>query len=360
MTSSIVFWKYYKIAYGFLKPLIRLAIIVDAILCCFPSSGEGNARTIAIALLVALLVIMLLLDCIDKRKRTLDQNYRMCSPKILRKLDPETTVPLLALSVLVAVPFYILLISSVKTYREAANLTFTWWPQEGIDLGGYLEVFELGSVWGVSIGTALINSFVYAIIPTVLGVFMASIAAYSFAKLRFKHSATMYFALIMTMMMPECVTMTTSYLLYDLVGWTGGPLPLVIPGCFGGAATVLFLREYYMGIPDGLLEAAQIDGAGKWKRYLLIALPMAKPALMAQFVLQFITRYNNFLTPLIYLDDPKAYTIQILLNFLIGSSIDTRQIAAAGMCTVIPMLLLYVIFQKKILSGISMSSGLKG
>lgn len=358
--KGAMFWKCYKVAYGFLKPIINLAVIVAAILCCFSSAEGSDSRRIAVVALVVLLVIMLLLNWIDKKKQKTDRDYQVYAPRILQKLEPGTLIPLLALAVIVVLPFYILAITSVKTYREAANLVFTWWPQNGFDPGGYLEVFELGGVWGVSVDTALVNSFVYAIIPTVVGVFVSSVAAYAFVKLRFKHSGTMYFMLILTMMMPDCVTMTTSYLLYDLIGWTGNPLPLIVPGCFGGAATVLFLREYYMGIPDELLEAAQIDGAGKWKRYFFIVLPMGKPALMAQFILQFITRYNNFLTPLIYLDNPEDYTIQIFLDFLIGTSIDTRQIAAAGVCSLVPMLLLYVIFQKKIIDGISMSSGLKG
>lgn len=354
------FWKSYKVVYGLVKPLLTLAVVLVAVLCFFSPKEGSNSQKNALMILGVTLGVRIILHVIDKRKTKADKDYRMYSSKLLQKLDPGTLIPLSALSILVALPFYILLITSVKTYREAANLTFTWWPKYGFDLGGYLEVFELGSIWGVSLSTALVNSFVYALIPTVIGVLCSSVAAYSFTKLHFKHSATMYFMLILTMMMPECVTMTTSYLLYDLVGWTGGPLPLIVPGCFGGAATVLFLKEYYTGIPDGLLEAAQIDGAGKWKRYFFIVLPLGKPALMAQFILQFITRYNNFLTPLIYLDDPKNYTIQIFLNFLIGSSVDMRQIAAAGVCSLAPMLLLYIIFQKKIIDGISMSSGLKG
>ena len=166
--------------------------------------------------------------------------------------------------------------------------------------------------------------------------------------------------LIMTMMMPGCVTMTTAYIMYDKLEWTNSPLPLVVPGCFGAATTVMFLREYFMGIPDAMLEAARIDGAGKWKCFFEIVLPLGKPALIAQLILGFVSAYNDFIAPLIYLNEPQRYTIQVALDFLNGAIPDQTLIASAGVFSLAPMLLLYVVFQKRIISGISMSSGLKG
>lgn len=122
----------------------------------------------------------------------------------------------------------------------------------------------------------------------------------------------------------------------------------------------MFLREYFMGIPNGLLEAAKIDGAGKWRCFFTIMLPLGKPALIAQFIMGFISAYNNYVGPLIYINDPDGYTIQIAINSLSGPFPDQAVTAAAGVFAVVPMLLLYAIFQKQIVEGISMSSGLKG
>ena len=115
-----------------------------------------------------------------------------------------------------------------------------------------------------------------------------------------------------------------------------------------------------MGIPNELLEASNMDGAGKIGRFFYVILPVGVPALIAQFILIFISRYNEFTAPLIYLSMPEKFTIQIALNFFSSGTKDKNIISAASMIAVLPMLFIYVIFQKKILSGISMSSGLKG
>ena len=215
-------------------------------------------------------------------------------------------------------------------------------------------------VVGLPMGKAMLNSFIYAIIPTTVGLFVSALSAYAFAKLEFKGKKFLYTALIMTMMMPGCVTMTTAYIMYDSINWVNTALPIIVPGCLGAAATVMFLREYFMGIPNGLLEAAKIDGAGKWKCFFAIMLPLGKPALIAQFIMGFISAYNNYVGPLIYINDPDGYTIQIAINSLSGPFPDQAVTAAAGVFAVVPMLLLYAIFQKQIVEGISMSSGLKG
>ena len=292
------------------------------------------------------------------RKRS--TSYQIYQSKIVKKLDPGTMIPLCLMLLIVVLPFFILVITSIKNPIEANSLAFTWWPKNGIDLQSYKELFSYGGAIGITMGQAVWNSFVYAIVPTVIGLFISALSAYAFSKLKFPGRDLMYQILIMTMMMPGCVTMTTAYIMYDWYGWTNSPLPLVVPGFFGAAATVMFLREFFMGIPDGVLEAAKIDGAGKWKAFFLIMIPLGKPALLAQFILNFITKYNDFISPLIYLNEPKGYTIQVALDFLNGAVQDKTLIASAGVFSLAPMLLLYVIFQKRIISGISMSSGIKG
>ena len=207
---------------------------------------------------------------------------------------------------------------------------------------------------------AFLNSVVYAVIPTTVGIFVSALSAYGFSKLEFKGKNFVYGLLIFTIMLPGCITMSSSFVLFDNIGWVDTPLPLIVPGCFGSVTCVVFLKEYFSGIPNELLEAANIDGAGKLKRFVYIMLPVGLPALIAQFILIFISRYNEFTGPLIYLSSPEKYTVQIALNFFSGSMRDKDILSAASMVAVLPMLIIYVIFQKKILSGISMSSGLKG
>ena len=290
------------------------------------------------------------------------RSYAYCvyHQPVLRKLDLGTKLPLWIMIAIVVIPFYVLLITSLKTTIEANHIEFTWWPAQGFNFESYKELFIRAAVVGVPMGRTMLNSFVYAIIPTTVGLFMSALSAYAFSKLPFKASKLMYTMLIMTMMMPGCVTMTTAYIMYDKIGWVNSALPLIIPPCFGGAATVMFLREYFMGIPNELLEAARMDGAGKWKCFFGIMIPLGKPALIAQFIMGFISAYNNYVGPLIYINNPEGYTIQIAIGFLGGPFPDQAVTASAGIFAVVPMLLLYAIFQKQIVEGISMSSGLKG
>ncbi len=357
---SNVFKRLVKAANDLLAPILAVPAVLGLVLSCFESKDGTSSREqwlTAALISLALLAVIKLANAIFRRT---DPHYHTYEMKLSAKLDLPSMVPLFVMTLIVLFPFYLLLVSSLKNTYEANSFDFTWWPAEGIDLGSFAKLLEYDSVMGVSIARSLLNSFIYAIIPTTVGLMSSSLAAYAFSKLTFRFKGTMYSILIATMMMPGCVTLSTSYLLYTWYGWTNSPLPLIIPGLFGSASCVMFLREFYMGIPNGLLEAAEIDGAGKWRRYIYILMPMAKPALTAQFILSFISAFNDYLGPLIYLNNPKGYTIQIFMDWLNFSIFDISIIASAGVCALVPMLVLYIIFQKTILSGISISSGLKG
>lgn len=352
--------KVYKALYGFLIPLLNAITVISAILCCFKPAEGSNSRTICIAIVIFSLAVAIIMRLVNKSLEKRNATYHIYQSRLVKKLEPHNMIPLLLMFVVVVFPFYILVVTSIKTPLEANALHFTWWPKDGYDFESYKELLSFSGAIGISLAKTMWNAFVYAIVPTVIGLFAAAASAYAFAKLPFKRKNTLYNLLIMTMMMPGCVTMTTAYIMYDYYGWTNSPLPLVVPGFFSGAVTVMFLREFFMGIPDQLMEAATIDGAGKWRIFFSLILPLGRPALMAQFVLGFITKYNDFVAPLIYLNDSDDYTIQIALSFLNGAVQDKSLIASAGVFSLVPMLILYVVFQKQIIDGISMSSGLKG
>ena len=364
MTSNILQvttgQKFYKTFYGFVNPILGAIAVICAILCCFKPAEGSNTRVTCIILIASSLVLMALLRGVNNILNKKSSAYLKYQSNLIHKVETGVLIPLLIMFVVVIFPFYVILVTSMKAPFEANQYIFTWLPQKGIDLNSYIELFSFGSSIGVTMARAVWNSFVYAIVPTVIGIFASALSAYAFSKLEFKGRDAMYQMLIMTMMMPGCVTMTTAYIMYDAYGWTNTSLPLIVPACFGAAATVMFLREFFMGIPTGLMEAAWIDGAGKWRVFFSVILPLGRPALMAQLVLGFITKYNDFVTPLIYLNDPEKYTIQIALDFLSEAVEDRSAIASAGVFSIVPMLLLYVIFQKRILDGISLSSGLKG
>jgi len=302
-TASIpirVFKEVKDLLLPFLKPFAVLCLV----LCCFKSAEGTHSRLAAAILFGATALAILAFTLAEKFLKKKTAHYPS-KGIIADKLHLGELVPLIIMVLIVALPFYILVITAIKTPLEATSLEFSWWPKEGIDLSSFEEVLSYGSLIGVSMGRALLNSFLYALIPTVISVFCSALSAYAFAKLDFPNKKRIYRLLILTIMMPACVTMTTSYIMYSWYGWTNTILPIVVPGAFASAATVMFLREFFMGIPNEMIEAARIDGAGKWRIFVSVILPLGKPAIIAQLILNFITKFNDFLTPLIYLNDPE-------------------------------------------------------
>lgn len=352
-------WKIFKTLYEFLRPVLGIVILISAFMSCMKSAPGSHARLYSILILTGSVVLVLMMNLVNRIMQKQDV-YRYYRSAAARKLEPGELIPLCFVALLILIPFYIVIITSFKTTAEANDIVFTWWPKQGFTLNAYKEVFAVGDIIGLNMGRVIINSFVYTLIPLTVGLTSACLSAYAYAKLYFRSKKWMYQVMIATMMMPGCVTMGTGYLMFDLYGWTNSPLPLIIPGLFSGAGTVMFMREFFMGIPNALLESARVDGAGKWKCFRHVIIPAARPAITAQFVLGFIGGFNDFMGPLIYLNDPEGYTLQVALGFMNNSVNDDAIITASCVIAMLPMMILYLIFQKQIVSGISMISGLKG
>lgn len=261
----------------------------------------------------------------------------------------------------ILIPFYIVVITSFKTRIEAQSPEFTLWSKDGFHWDGYIEV--LGYKAGYSsipvVWLGLLNTLLIVLPPTVIGLFTSSLAAYAFAKLRFKSKNFLFSVLLATMMIPGTIMLTPSYLLYDKIYWTGTAFPLMIPGMFGAAACVFFMRQFYMGIPTDLIEAAKLDGMGYFGIFFKIMVPLSVPALLAQGILGFIGGYNDYFGPYLYLTDPTMYTLQIALNSFQGTYASKWPTMMAGaVCALIPTLLIYILAQKYFIQGIA-TAGMK-
>ncbi len=261
----------------------------------------------------------------------------------------------------ILIPFYIVVITSFKTRIEAQSPEFTLWPKDGFHWDGYIEV--LGYKAGYSsipvVWLGLLNTLLIVLPPTIIGLFTSSLAAYAFAKLRFKSKNFLFSVLLATMMIPGTIMLTPSYLLYDKIYWTGTAFPLMIPGMFGAAACVFFMRQFYMGIPTDLIEAAKLDGMGYFGIFFKIMVPLSVPALLAQGILGFIGGYNDYFGPYLYLTDPTMYTLQIALNSFQGTYASKWPTMMAGaVCALIPTLLIYILAQKYFIQGIA-TAGMK-
>ena len=277
--------------------------------------------------------------------------------EFLRKLVIYCGLGLFALFVLF--PFAIMLISSFK-YKEETIGAFTWWPKMGMTLRGYFNAFEKVAS-STSIIEGFFNTLWIIIPPTVIGLMTSTLSAYAFAKMRFRGKEVMFGLLIATMMVPGIATLVPSYIIWDYLGITvTAPfVPLMIPGMFGAAACVFFMRQSINAIPDSVIEASRIDGIGPFGCFVKIVLPLIKPSLLAQGVLGFVGGYNDYFGPLIYLKSDYQ-TLQIAVSvFSDRYSGDWPSILAANIVAIIPTILIYIFVQRYFIEGIT-AGGEKG
>ena len=265
------------------------------------------------------------------------------------------------LAAVVLFPFYFMLESSFKTFAEALG-EFTWWPQEftfesyAYILGDNPYRINLWQNFGVTLLVTL---------PTMtVGIFVSSLAAFTFAKRKFPFRDLLFGVLLFTMMIPGTILMMPQYLIFADMNLVGTVLPLMLPGMFGSATCVFFMRQFIRGIPDSLIDASKLDGMDYFRIFLYIILPLSWPALISQIVLWFIAGYNDYMGPLIYLqtNSVNEQTLQVALAYFSSSqsrgSENIPAIMAGSVLSVIPLLILYIAFQKFFISGIAVS-GLK-
>lgn len=261
----------------------------------------------------------------------------------------------------IVVPFIIIFLTSFKTWQETQTVDFYLFPQGKWSLEGYKYVFtwSVGTDDTPTMVRGLLNTLLYVIPPTIIGLFVSAIAAFAFAKLNFKGSKGLFGILLLTMLIPGTIMTAPSYTIYNMIHWVDTPLPLMIPGMFGAAACVFFMKQFYSGIPTDLIEAAKLDGLGYFSIFWRIMVPLSVPALFAQGILGFIGGYNDYFGPLIYLQDNDLLTLQIALRmFNKYEWNDTPAIMAGAVTAMIPTIIIYLVAQKYFVEGIA-TSGMK-
>ena len=269
---------------------------------------------------------------------------------------------LAALTILI--PFYVIVITAFKaSHAVATHIPFIWFPK--FDELSFRAFGNLFTTYTISTGksmvlTGIINTFIIVIPNTVVGMISSSVSAYAFAKLKFKGKNLMFALLLFTMMLPGIVMLIPSYILFDALYLTDTYFPLMAPAMFGSAACVFFLRQFFSGSPDEVIDAAKLDGLSYPGIYWKIMLPLSLPAVFAQAILGFVAGYNDYLAPLIYLTSPEKYTLQIALQFFSGSTLkDLPTVMAGAVLALLPTTLIYVFAQKYFVEGIAIT-GLKG
>lgn len=268
---------------------------------------------------------------------------------------------LILIAAMVLIPLYVIFVTSIMSEAEAMSPELKLWPNE-FSLHGYQEVFAYKSGLGDEIPSVVrgfINTMIIVIPTTVIGTFMAALSAFSFAKLEFKGKGVMFTILLGTMMIPGTISMIPAYVIYSGLNLTDTFFPLIVPGLLGGATTVFFLRQFYYSIPNDLMEAARIDGLSNFGIFIKIMIPLSVPAIISQLVLAFVAGYNDYMGPLIYLESPEKYTLQIALNSFSGTFFKDYAIMMAGaVVSLVPTVVLYIFGQKSFVEGIA-TSGMK-
>lgn len=260
---------------------------------------------------------------------------------------------LLAFSFLMIYPLLWMFAGSLKPENEIFG-QLTLWPSKFL-WNNYPEGWS-GLV--TSFSTFFKNSIFVTVMAVLGNVLSSSFAAYAFARLKFAGRNIMFALMMMTLMIPYHVVLIPQYIIFLKIGWVNTYLPLIVPKFLAGEAFFIFLMvQFFRQLPRELDEAAMIDGCSPFKIYWRIIMPLSLPALATASIFSFIWTWEDFLPPLIYLNDIKDYTVPLALRmFLAQDSVsEFGQMFAMSILSILPILLFFIIFQKFIIRGIAMS-----
>jgi len=257
------------------------------------------------------------------------------------------------------VPSYWMIITSLKPTGTELTRPIEWWPRR-IVWQNYVKVLQPQYF---PYFLYLRNTLIITVTNVVASILAASMVAYSLSRLRWRGREFVFAVCISTMMLPGIVTMIPTFVIFKKLGWMNTFLPLVVPTWFGGGAFNIFLlRQFFRTLPMDLDEAARIDGASAFGIWIMIILPLAKPALATVAIFTFLGNWNNFMGPLLYLSDRQLFPISLGLNMLNASYMGAgwgvplvNLIMAATLLTVLPVIIVFFIGQRYFVQGVVMS-----
>lgn len=266
---------------------------------------------------------------------------------------------LVILAILWLTPLVWMLSTSLKTPQDLFG--FRWIPQP-IAWNNYIDAFSFG-MWN----RWAINTIIITIISVIGVVFSSAMVAYSFSRLRWTGRETVFKLVLATMMLPSVVTLIPQFILFARLPafgiqgsavWVNTFLPLTVPAFTANAFYIFLLRQFMRGIPNELSEAAKLDGASELRVWWNIVIPLSKPALAAISIFAFQGAWQDFMGPLIYLQSERLYTLQIGLRqyeFAFGGSPAWNWLMAASLIVMLPVLLVFLAFQRYFIEGVTIT-----
>jgi multiple sugar transport system permease protein len=277
--------------------------------------------------------------------------YRPSRERRLRRLAADALIYVLLLLGLLSVilPFVYMVSSSLETPVQIGSLTPQFLP-------GPLTWTNYQQVWqDLPIVRYFVNSAIVSVTITVAQLITASMAAYAFARLKFRGRSTLFALYLGTLIIPSQVTLIPNYLIVRELHWHNTYAGLIAPFIVSVFSTFL-LRQFFLTIPTDYEDAARIDGANHWQIYSRIILPLSRPALATVVILTFLASWNNFLWPLVVVDSPNLRTVPLAATaYQDQFAIAWGPLMAAATLSLLPVLLVYVLMQKYVVEGIALT-----
>lgn len=275
------------------------------------------------------------------------------------KLTPASKIItyslLILLSIITLFPFYWMISSSLKTTGNIFRYPIQWIPNP-IRWENFTDLFEV-----IPFGTQFFNSLYVALLVTIGVCAFSSLAGYAFAKMHFKGKNIIFLVLLSSVMIPSEATVIPLFEWMSKLKFINTHWPLILPPIFGAAGMfgVFLLRQFFITVPDEIIEASKIDGCGPLRSFSVVA-PLAKASLGALFIYTFLNNWNEFLGPLVFLNSSKLYTVPLSLSLLTDQhGTEWNLVMAASTLATLPLLIVFFFAQKQFVEGIAMT-GVKG
>jgi multiple sugar transport system permease protein len=258
-------------------------------------------------------------------------------------------------ALLFLVPFYLIVRNALSTDAEITGENWQWFPTT-VRWGNVTELFEDATV---PFGRSLGNSAVVGILHTLGTLLVCSLAGYGLARIPYRHANKIFYAVLVTLMVPAAVTFVPSFVLVSSLGWVSSMQGLIVPGLFSGFTCFLF-RQYFLGFPRELEEAARVDGLGYWGAYWRIVVPNSLNFFAAIATITFISGWNAFLWPLVIGQDQEAWTVQVALSsYMTNQTVNFHLIFMATAVSILPLVLVFLFLQRWLVQGVA-QTGIKG
>jgi multiple sugar transport system permease protein len=253
------------------------------------------------------------------------------------------------------VPFYLLVRNALSTDPDITGENWKFFPTD-IQWGNITEPFHDTTV---DFGQSMVNSLVVGTLHTVGTLLVCSLAGYGLARIPYRHANKIFYAVLFTLMVPAAVTFVPSFVLVSSLGWVDSYRGLIIPGLFSGFTCFLF-RQYFLGFPRELEEAARVDGLGYWGAYWRVVVPNSLNFFAAIATITFINGWNAFLWPLVIGQDPSSWTVQVALSsYMTNQTVVFHQIFMATTISILPLVFVFLFLQRWLVQGIA-QTGIKG